>query len=247
MFVQSRKSILAQSQNALLASLPAADFDLLRPRLRFIEMAHARVLVAADERLSHAYFPHDGIISLVVSLTTGQMVEAAMVGRDSVYGASAALDCAVAVNDAVVQLPGTATIIEVADLRKAVELSAPFRAILIRHEQALFAQALQSAACNASHSAERRLARSLLRACDMSGSDTLALTHEFLGQMLGIQRNSVSIVANTLQQRGLIRYFRGQIEIIDRKGLAEAACECYATAKRRYEKLLHGDRRPKLA
>jgi len=241
MTVHPSKSTLPQSPNALLASLRPADFELLRPRLRCIEMAHAKVLAAADERLTHAYFPHDGIISLVVSLAAGQTVEAAMIGRDSVYGGSAALDGGIAVNDAIVQLPGTATIIEVADLRKASELSAAFRTTLIRHEQAMFAQALQSVACNAAHSAESRLARWLLRACDLSGSDSIALTHEFLGQMLGVQRNSVSIVAHTLQQAGFIRYFRGHIEITDRKGLAEGACECYATVKRRYEKLLHGD------
>ena len=112
-------------------------------------------------------------------------------------------------------------------------------ATLIRHEQALFAQAQQSAACNASHTVEARLSRWLLRAHDLSGTDTLSLTQEFLGQMLGVQRSTVSIVANTLQQAGLISYSRGRIEIVNLGGLQEACCECYGTVKAHYDRLVN--------
>jgi CRP-like cAMP-binding protein len=110
----------------------------------------------------------------------------------------------------------------------------------MRHEQVLFAQAQQSAACNASHAVEARLARWLLRSRDLSGGATLDLTQEFLGQMLGVQRTSVSLVAHTLQKAGLITYRRGRIKITDLKGLRETACECYAAVKTHYDRLLNG-------
>ena len=230
-------NIIPRSPNQLLASLPPADFELIRPHLRSIELTHQTVLVRAGEPLPHIYFPHAGIISLVTRLIEGEAVEAAMIGRDSVFGASASLDGGIALNEAIVQLPGTASVLDVAQLRKAAEQSGPFRATLIRHEQALLAQALQSAACNAAHTVEARLSRWLLRARDLSGDD-LPLTQEFLAQMLGVQRSSVSLVANTLQRADLVRYRRGHIRITDLPGLMESSCECYSTVKLHYDKLL---------
>ncbi len=227
--------------NQVLASLPAADFELIRPHLQTVELTHQSVLVRVGEALKHIYFPHSGIISLVVRLAEGQTVEVAMVGADSVFGGSTALDGGIALNEAIVQLPGFTSILGVPQLRQAADQSPPLRTLLIRHEQALFAQALQSAACNASHTVEARLSRWLLRARDLSGGDDLMLTQEFLGQMLGVQRTSVSIVANTLQQAGLIRYSRGRIKIINSDGMMEAACECYGTVKALYDKLRPAD------
>jgi CRP-like cAMP-binding protein len=161
-----------------------------------------------------------------------------MVGRDSVYGAAAALNGRVALNDAIVQIPGAASTIDVAHLRKAAADSASLRAALIRHAEFVFVQAQQSAACNATHTLEARLARWLLRAHDLSGGDTLLLTQEFLGQMLGVQRTSLSLVANTLQTAGLIRYRRGRIEIINLEGLMESSCQCYKAVRTQYDRLL---------
>jgi CRP-like cAMP-binding protein len=229
------------SPNALLAALPSADFELLRPHLRSVELVHAAVLVASGERLVHVYFPHSGIISLVVRLEDGGTVEVAMVGRDSVFGASAALDGGHALNDAVVQLPGSASVLDIDQLRKAAERSLHFRTALVRHEQAIYVQALQSVGCNAAHDAESRMARWLLRARDLCGSDEMALTQEFLGQMIGVNRNRVSIVAHTLQQAGLVHYSRGHIKITNVAGLMESACECYGAVKEQYDRLLHDD------
>lgn len=198
-------------------------------------------MVRAGEPLTHIYFPHSGIISLVVRLVEGETVEATMIGYDSVFGASAALDGGIAPNEAIVQLPGFASILEVPQLRKAGEKSVALRTTLIRHEQAPFAQAMQSVACNSSHTVEARLSRWLLRARDITGSDDLLLTQEFLAQMLGVQRSSVSIVANTLQRAGLLRYARGHIEITNSDGLKDTACECYEAVKARYEKLRPAD------
>jgi CRP-like cAMP-binding protein len=226
-----------RSPNEFLASLSSVDFEFVRPHLHTVKLVHETVLVATGAMLSHVYFPHSGIISLVVRLAEGQTIEAAMIGRDSLFGGSAALDGTIAMNDAIVQLPGTASVLDIAALRRAAEHSVAFRTTLIRHEQALLAQAQQSAACNAAHTVEARLSRWLLRARDLSGGDTLRLTQDFLAQMLGVQRTSVTIVANTLQQAGLISYRRGNIQITDLDGLVGSACECYGTIKSHYDKL----------
>jgi len=224
--------------NRLLASLSPDDFALLKPHLRLIKMVRGTVLVEGGGQIHQVYFPHSGIISLVVRLEEGATVEVATVGRDGLFGAFSALDGKISLNTAIIQMPGSASVIDTAHLRVVAEQSASFRALLIRHEQVIHAQALQSAACNASHTVASRLARWLLRARDLSDSNTLSFTQEFLAQMLGTQRNSVSLVANAMQQSGLIRYRRGQIEITNLNGLEEHSCECYATVKAYYAKLI---------
>ena len=231
-------SSIAPMRNHLLQAMPAAEFEALRPHLEFVELVREAVLVQAGAPLTHVYLPHSGVISLVVSLSEGQTVEVAMVGRDSVFGAAAALDGRISLTDAVVMLPGTASILDVANFRAAADRSGAFRTLLLRHEQALFAQAQQSAACNASHSVEARLSRWLLRARDLCDSENLPLTQEFLAQMIGVQRNAVSIVAHALQQAGIIRYSRGHIEITNLEGLRETSCECYQAVKAQYDRLL---------
>jgi CRP-like cAMP-binding protein len=177
------------------------------------------VLVAAGDRLAQAIFPHSGVISLVVRLSAGETVEVGMIGRDSVFGAAAALDGGISLTDAVVQLSGIVSTLDIERLRTVANQSATFRTRLIRHEQALFAQAQQSAACNASHSAESRLARCLLRLHDLAEVEDLPLTQDSLAQMIGVKRNSVSLVAHILQEAGLIKYGRGHIRILNIDGL----------------------------
>jgi CRP-like cAMP-binding protein len=227
-----------RSPNHLLASLPAADFELFRPHLETIELVQEDVLVAAGDRLTKVFFPHSGVISLVVSLAGGEMVEVAMIGRDTIFGASAALDGNISLTDAVVQLPGFASTLAVGRLRAAAEQDVAFRTTLIRHEQALFAQAQQSAACNASHTVEARLARSLLRMHDLSEVVKLPLTQDVLAQMIGVKRNSVSTVAHILQEHGIIKYARGHIEITDLEALKNASCECYKAVHAQYHRLI---------
>jgi CRP-like cAMP-binding protein len=141
--------------------------------------------------------------------------------------------------DAIVQLPGFASTLSVGRLRTAAERSVTFRTTLIRHEQALFAQAQQSAACNAAHTVEARLARWLLRMYDLSEGVTLPLTQDFLAQMIGVKRNSVSAVAHILQESGIIKYSRGHIEITNLEGLGNASCECYKAVNAQYDRLLN--------
>lgn len=162
--------------NHLLASLPAADFALLRPHLRTIDLVHEVVLFEAGDPVEQVYFPHSGVISLVVELADGEMIETSMIGHDSIVWASSALDGKVSLNKGIVQISGVASTLNVGRLRNFAEQRLAFHTTLIRLEQVLFAQAQQSAACNASHILEARLARWLLRARDLSASDTLLLT-----------------------------------------------------------------------
>jgi CRP-like cAMP-binding protein len=228
-----------RSQNGFLSSLAADDFELIRPHLRTAELTQELVLVEVDEALKRAYFPHRGVISLVVKLARGEHVQIAMVGRDSVFGASAAFGDPTALNSAVVLVPGVASTIDIDALRGAADQSATFRAALARHGLAVYAQVQQTAGCNASHTVESRLARCLLHTRDLSGSDKIVLTQESMAQMIGARRNSVSLVANTLQQANFIHYSRGHIEITNLDGLIKTSCECYATVKTQYDRLLH--------
>jgi len=163
-----------------------------------------------------------------------------MVGCDGALNAASAFDGKVSLNKAIVQLAGVASAIDVVRFHDIADDSKALRSFLIRHEQVLFAQAQQSAACNASHSVEARMCRWLLFMGDHVRSDDLTLTQEFLAQMIGVRRPSVSIVASTLQKAGFIKYRRGHVQVLDRPGLEEASCECYGTVKAHYEKLLLG-------
>jgi CRP-like cAMP-binding protein len=230
------------SPNRLLASLSPSDLDLVGPHMRDFELVHGAVLAVAGEDLKQAHFPHSGVISLVVRLIQGETAEVAMVGRGSVYGSSAALSGPAALITGIVESPGTCTVIPSRFLRAAADRSPTFRTTMTQHAQAIFVQAQQSAGCIASHSASSRLARWLLRARDASGSDEFQFTQEFMGQMLGVQRNAVSQVAGTLQDKGLIKFSRAHIRITDVAGLKAAACECYETVEVEMEQRKHGTR-----
>jgi len=227
---------VSHSLNRLLASLPRAVFSAIKPTLKLVELSQGDVLAETGGTVRRVYFPHSGIISLVVELSAGDMVETATVGRDGVIGATSALDGRTSYNKGIVRLAGVASVMDVERLRALTEENKRFRSLLLRHEQVLFAQAQQIAACNASHSAEARMCRWLLRLRDLGG-ERLTLTQEALGQMMGVQRSTVSLVTSTLQRDGIIKWRRGNIEIVNVKGLRDASCECYATVAAHYQKL----------
>ena len=195
-------------------------------------------LFDAEREIDFVYFPAGAVVSLVVTLESGEMVEAAMVGADGVVGASAALDGRISLSRGIVQLSGDMIVCPIDGLKSAALQSPALLSVLLRHEQALYAQAQQSAACFASHHVQARLCRWLMRARDLSEGNTLPFTQDYLAAMLGVRRTSVTIVAHALQSAGLIRYVRGKIEILDAEGLQDGACECYATVKRHYARLL---------
>ncbi|NOJ38852.1 Crp/Fnr family transcriptional regulator [Bradyrhizobium sp. WSM 1791] len=226
--------------NLLLASLSPSDLAALEPRLKPASLQQMQTLYEAGDPISTVYFPTGAIISLVVALSTGEIVEAAMVGRDGVVGASSALDGKISLSRAIVQLSGPSLTCDVGVLKTLAMQSQSLLSLLIRHEQALYAQAQQSTACMASHHTDARFCRWMLRARDLSGSDTLNFTQEFLAEMLGVGRTHVTLVAHTLQAAGIIKYTRGKIHILDLEALREAACECYDTVNSNYRALLGG-------
>jgi CRP-like cAMP-binding protein len=229
---------MSKSPNRLLASLPADAFSAISSHLKIVELKFGEVVAESGSPIRQVYFPYSGVISLVVELEVGAMIETAMVGRDGVLNAASALDGKVSLNKGIVQSAGSAGTIEVNRFRRLANEFEPFRSLLMRHEQVLFAQSQQSAACNASHSVEARMCRWLLFMRDLAGNDDLMLTQEFLAQMLSVRRPSVSIVASPLQKAGLIKYSRGRMRLLDVKGLQKRACECYGTVKAHYQRLL---------
>ena len=229
----------SRSPNGFLSALAEDDFELIRPHLRTVDLVQDFVLAEVGEKLPRAYFPHRGVISLVVNLARGERVQVAMIGRDSVLGCLSALggDSTV-LNSAIVLVPGLASVLDVERLRAAAEQSATLRSLLFKHALAVYVQSQQTAGCNAAHTVESRLARCLLQTHDLSGGSKLYLTQESLAQMIGARRNSVSLVASTLQQANFIHYSRGHIEITDLGGLKKTACECYGAAKVQYDRLV---------
>jgi len=223
--------------NHFLQSLGPGDFELLRPHLREVRLNRSATLFEVGGTIERVYFPHDAVISLIVPLATGDMVEAGIIGRDGVLGTSAAFDGPTALNQAVVQIPGTASSIDAGSMRAALSTSKSLQAKLYQRDQLLLAHAQQAAACNAKHQIEERLCRWLLRIRDLVNSDRLELTQEFLGQMLGVRRTSVTLAARHLQVLNLIKYRRGQIDILDHEALEEASCECYEALKIQAERL----------
>jgi CRP-like cAMP-binding protein len=224
--------------NAILASLSPSDTSALRPHLRATHLPQKTVLYEAGDTIKSVYFPVNAVVSLVVTLAAGQMTEAAMVGNDGAVGIASALDGKIAVSRAVVQLGGDAMVCDPANFKGVAMQSESLISTVMRHEQTLFAQAQQSTACMANHDVEARLCRWMLRARDLSGSDDLPFTQEFLAEMLGVQRTSVTTVAHTLQAAAMIKYSRGKIHILDVEALKESACECYETVKEQYSQLL---------
>jgi CRP-like cAMP-binding protein len=224
--------------NQLLSLFSPSDSKLLTPYLKSAKFEQHHVLFEADEQIRHVYFPTGAVVSLVITLSTGETVEAAMVGSDGVVGASAALDGKVSLSRGIIQLGGDMIVCDIEAVKRAALQSPELLSLLIRHEQTVYAQAQQSAACFATHQVEARLCRWLLRARDLSGSGNLPFTQEYLAEMLGVRRTSVTAVAQTLQEAGLIKYARGKIQIIDAKAMQKSTCECYGSVKTLYEKLI---------
>jgi len=224
--------------NGFLSALAADDFELIRPHLKTADLLPDSVLVEAGDMLRRAWLPHGGVISLIINLSKGEQVQVAMIGHDSIFGVFSTLGDPVALTSAVVLVPGIASTIELERLHVAADQSPTLRALMMRHGLAAYAQILQTAGCNAAHSVEARLARCLLQIHDLSGRGKFVLTQEFMAQMIGARRNSVSMVASALQQAGVIHYSRGHIQILDLDALKKAACECYGTVRTHYERLL---------
>ncbi len=223
--------------NQILARLPEAEKALLSPHLKRVDLGRNTIVHKFGEPFSAVYFPHDGIVSLVIDLSTGDTVETATVGREGVVGGAAGFG-AVAVNRAVVQVGGSASMIHAGDFRPLLNRSPTFRDMVALYQHFILAQAQQCAVCNTRHPVEQRLARWLLRCRDLTDWTDIPFTHEFMADMLGVRRSSVSLVANTLQRAGLIDYRRGRVRLLNIEGLRASACECYGLINEISERLL---------
>jgi CRP-like cAMP-binding protein len=189
------------------------------------------------EAIDRVYFPYTGVVSLVVGLSGGQFIEAAMFGRNSLIGGGVTLDGSAAVNQAIGQVAGAGVTIAANALTRIAAGSQALRRSIVQHEHGAFTQTQQVAACNALHSLEQRLSRWLLQVRDLVQSDDLPLTQDFLSEMLGVQRSSVSIVAGHLQKAGLIDYHRGRIHVLSVDGLRTSCCECYESINVHFQTL----------
>jgi CRP-like cAMP-binding protein len=215
--------------NRLLASLPRGDFDRLLPHLSTVTPQQGSVLVEAGDEVDHVYFPHYGMLSLLAVLRDGKAIETATVGREGVVGAMAGLGLHKSLVRVVVQMPIAASKIAATHFRTVAATSDAVRGLSIRYNEVLLSQARITAACNALHSIEARFCRWLLQCADRAASDTVPLTQEFLAEMLGVRRTSVTEVASKVQSAGAISYSRGVIRIVDRAALTRTSCECYET------------------
>ena len=225
-------------QNRLLAALDAEDLELVTSKLVPVTLEKGALLYDPGDLIDAIYFPDDCVISLMTLMESGAAIESAAIGREGALGLMAAVSPRQSLTRAIVQVPGRARRITAAHLHRAWEQSAQIRDLIDRHNEALFAHAIHSVACNALHSVEARFCRWLLSCDDRIDSSTIALTQEFLADMLGVQRTTVTVVARALQAAGLIRYRRGVVDIVDREGLEAIACECYRAVRRNYQRLL---------
>lgn len=236
--VDSFDGAAATLKNRLLAALPTEDFGLIAPHLVQQELEKGRHLYDPGDPIEAIYFPHDCVISLMTLMENGAAIESAPIGREGALGLMAAVAPRQSLVRAIIQTSGQASRISVAALHDAWTRSPPLRDLVDRHNEALFGHAIQSVACNALHGVEARFCRWLLSCRDRIEGDTISLTQEFLADMLGVQRTTVTAVAGSLQAKGLIRYRRGVVDILDRAGLEAITCECYAAVRRGYERLL---------
>jgi CRP-like cAMP-binding protein len=225
--------------NGFLASLSDDCLRSLQPHLHTLQMSHGAVLYEAGDKIERVAFPLAGaLVSIVVPLCDGQLIEAGIVGQSGIVGGSAILNGQQAVNRAMIQIPGPVAIIEKERLLACAASDSFLLRKIADHEEFMFAQAQQSAACNAVHLVEARLCRWLLQVHDVTGSDTLRIKQELLAQILGARRTTVSLVAGQLQNAGLIRCRRGVISLVDFPGLEEGACECRSALRHQHDRLL---------
>jgi CRP-like cAMP-binding protein len=223
--------------NRLLATLPPADFDLLAPELETIALDQDAVLSRAGDRIEHVFFPHSGAISLMIDMANGQTVATAAVGREGAVGMLSLLEPSPSANTAIVRGPGTAARVPASRFYTAFNRSPAIRHAVQIHVRAMLVQFQLSAACNALHPVQARMARWLLQFRDRIDHDHLPLTQEALSQILGVRRTTVTLLMRNLRASGAIRSNRrGQIEI-DRSRLAAAACECHATMSLEVEEI----------
>jgi CRP-like cAMP-binding protein len=238
--VARRKTSMEQA-NRLLGLLPPRDYQRLRPHLHRIPLEYRRSLYRANKPIEFVHFIESGVGSLVNTMRNGDAAEVGTIGNEGMVGLPLVFGDDRAPTSVYVQVPGSGLRMKATLFNKELARSASMQAVMLHYAHAFFNQVAQSAACNQFHSLEQRCCRWLLMTRDRMPSDEFLLTQEFLAMMLGVQRTGVSAAAGALQRAGLIRYKRGNVTIIDRRGLKHRSCECYGASKREFDRLL-GDR-----
>lgn len=225
--------------NRLLAAIPERDMELVERHLEVVALRRGQVLFEPGDDVAVTHFPcHKTMVSLVIVTRDGREIEAATIGREGAVGGIVSAGNKPAFGRAVVQIPGVAFAIPTANLEAVKAGSPAFADLFSRYSDVLLAQLMQSVACNALHSVEARCSRWLLSTHDRAGDHIIQLTQESLAEMLGVQRTTVTAVIQGLEERGLVRRHRGRVEIVDRKGLERASCECYAAVEEHFERML---------
>jgi CRP-like cAMP-binding protein len=221
-------------QNQLLAKLPAADLIAILPLMQFVLLKTPDVVSEANEPIEHAYFPIMGMLSIVSIMRNGDIIEVASVGKDGAFGTCVFQEQLSLPYRCFVQSPGAALRLTIETLEQIVSAKLELHRLIMRYNGSLAVLSMQSAACNGLHNVEARCCRWLLTTRDRLQSDTLNLTHEFLGQMLGVRRASVSDILKPLREQGLLQYVRGQITLTNMDELELRACECYRVTQKQF-------------
>ncbi len=224
--------------NRLLAKVSPDELNALRPHMEIMSLEAGYSLIKPRERIREVWFPTTALASLITVLEDGATVEAGSIGREGMAGISVILGTGATPMQTIIQIPGEVIRISAAAIMDVFEKGKTLHALLNHYVHTLFIIAAQSAACNRRHQVGERLARWLLMSSDGIGSDDVGLTHEFLATMLGVRRAGVTEAALKLQRNGLILYKRRGVHIVNRKGLEQAACECYQVVKDEMEGML---------
>lgn len=231
----SHTVIAAEPGNGILTALEPASRERLTAHLELFTLSFGTIVCEAGSEIEHAYFPQSAVLSLLTVLENGAAIETANIGREGAYGLFAAMYSRTSFNRCLVQLEGIVLRCPIGLLHAEFKRSEHARDLFVSYSETLLSQVQQSVACNALHSTEERMCRWLLMMHDRAQGKALPYTHEFLSSILGTNRKSVTLAAQALQNAGLIRYRRGQIQVLDRARLEGASCECYAIVKDRFD------------
>ena len=223
--------------NRILASLPPEAYERILPDLKTVPLRFRIALREPGDLMPYVYFPNTGVISMLTVMEDGDAVEVATIGNEGMADLFVFLGLEQSDTRLLIQVPGTALRMESTRFREHVKQIPALRVLLGQYAVAMFALVAQSAACNRKHPMIERCARWLLMTHDRVGAQAFPMTHNFLAEMLGVRRPSVSVAAETLQDAGLITYHRGVITVLDRPGLEAASCECYRLIQERFDRL----------
>jgi CRP-like cAMP-binding protein len=232
------RRVHVRGQNRLLAALPRDQYVRLLPHLERVPLPLREILYDANGPISHVFFPLNGVVSLVILMEGGIILEVGTIGNEGMVGTPVFLGSVSSPTRAMSQVAGEALRMEVKIFQKEMRRRGPLHDLVQRYTQTMINQISQSTVCNNRHSVEKRMCRWLLMSHDRVGTDEFGLTQEFLAQMLGVRRPTVTAVAGTLHKAGLITYHRGTMTVLDRKGLEAAACECYQVVTEELDRLL---------